>query len=322
MLRIMLVNIETWRLEPILSHSEVLEAHDVFYVRRRPEVIVCSTLSEEILNQGVPIIVCSYCDSASCPEWLRCYLERDELVGVFQNTALRPKTLYNQQVAIGEEYHWHLVNQYAKQWDSKTPDPLNEAQLAKIHCVLWNVEDSAFAALHRGVLEEEIDFDAPRGVDVFLSCRLENDNNPAYRWHREQAIDRIRQLKHLATVTQNTTGQKYKETVKNARIMVSPWGLGEWCHRDFVAAYSGSLLIKPDTDFVTDHADFYRSGQTYVACKPDFSDLQEKVDQILSDYDAYLPMRKAARKCLVSHFDDSKIAARFCSQVNRCCGIH
>ena len=53
---------------------------------------------------------------------------------------------------------------------------------------------------------------------------------------------------------------------------------------------SGSVLIKPKTDYGLTVPDIYRDGVTYVSCRVDYGDLKEKIDEILNNYDKYKKM--------------------------------
>ncbi len=57
---------------------------------------------------------------------------------------------------------------------------------------------------------------------------------------------------------------------------------GETCIRDYEALLAGCVLIKPRTDFI-DSA-FPLTERNYVACEPDFSDLMDRVRQVLDNW--------------------------------------
>ena len=70
----------------------------------------------------------------------------------------------------------------------------------------------------------------------------------------------------------------------NCKIVLSPFGFGEVTPRDLEAAMFGCVLIKPDMSHLEMIPDVYVPNQTYVSCKHDFSDINEKIDYVLSDY--------------------------------------
>jgi len=59
--------------------------------------------------------------------------------------------------------------------------------------------------------------------------------------------------------------------------------------RDIESAIYGSILIKPDMSHIDSEPFIYEDGKTYIACKHDYSDLNEKIDYALSNYEDLQP---------------------------------
>jgi len=71
----------------------------------------------------------------------------------------------------------------------------------------------------------------------------------------------------------------------DSKIIFSPYGYGAYgAPRDIQAAQFGSILIKPKMDWIDTIPNMYVDGETYISCKQDFSDLEEKVDYVLSNF--------------------------------------
>ena len=47
--------------------------------------------------------------------------------------------------------------------------------------------------------------------------------------------------------------------------------------------------MKPDVSYINSKPFVYEDGETYIACKYDWSDLEEKIDYVLSNYDELQP---------------------------------
>lgn len=103
-----------------------------------------------------------------------------------------------------------------------------------------------------------------------LNCvtRLLATNRPR-GYHRQRALPG-RRLSHA----------EFMKQTRQSRIVVSPWGWGVWCWRDLEALLSGCVVIKPRCDEHAVLGDLY-SDRYMVWCRPDFSDLSEKVSQVL-----------------------------------------
>ena len=63
--------------------------------------------------------------------------------------------------------------------------------------------------------------------------------------------------------------------------------MGEVCFRDFELMQFGTLMIKPDMDIVNTYPNPYIKDETYISVKPDWSDLEEKIEKVLGNFDKY-----------------------------------
>jgi hypothetical protein len=65
-------------------------------------------------------------------------------------------------------------------------------------------------------------------------------------------------------------------------MVLSPFGWGEVCFRDFEAIISGALLLKPDMSHLRTWPDVYVPNETYIPLAWDGQDLRDKVDYYLT----------------------------------------
>jgi hypothetical protein len=82
---------------------------------------------------------------------------------------------------------------------------------------------------------------------------------------------------------------QFYENMYNSKIVMAPIGYGEMAVRDIEAASFGSVLIKPDMSHIQSHPYIYKDNETYIACKYDWSDVEEKIDYVLSNYKQLQP---------------------------------
>ena len=73
---------------------------------------------------------------------------------------------------------------------------------------------------------------------------------------------------------------QYISEMKRSKAIVSPFGFGEPCFRDYEAFMSGALLVKPNMSHLEVYPDIYRENQTYLPVRWDFSDLSEVLQRI------------------------------------------
>jgi hypothetical protein len=168
-----------------------------------------------------------------------------------------------------------------------------------------------------------VDLDASRPIDVWMVGSLGavdvlgqratgSPHFEAIHWHRRRAAEATLALPRgvLVSTTYRTRQEarhtlreaQFLQTLRDARICVSPWGMGERCWRDLQAMALGAVLVRPETGFSETWPDL-RAGEHYVACKPDFSDLESVVADVLDDYDAYGEMRARNHALILEHSD-------------------
>jgi len=116
--------------------------------------------------------------------------------------------------------------------------------------------------------------------------------------HRKLCIRKMQSLNGVCSLILTVPNQpisyyKYLNYYLGSKVSVSPWGFGEVCFRDFEALLCGCILIKPRTDFLRTYPDIY-SEDFCVWCNSNFSDLQEKIDLVLNNYEYYLSKVKNA----------------------------
>jgi hypothetical protein len=74
----------------------------------------------------------------------------------------------------------------------------------------------------------------------------------------------------------------YLEDLQRATAVLSPFGYGEICHRDFEAILAGAVLVKPSMDHIDTWPNVYLPNETYLKVAWDGSDLLDVCEPILS----------------------------------------
>lgn len=111
-------------------------------------------------------------------------------------------------------------------------------------------------------------------------------NDTFYTEHRNGLWDRLEPLKSKYNMlTERMPYQEYVQNLWRSKITLSPFGMGELCFRDFEAMQFGTIILKPDQSKVDSFPNMMIEDETYIPCKYDWSDLEEKIDYILSNFD-------------------------------------
>lgn len=71
--------------------------------------------------------------------------------------------------------------------------------------------------------------------------------------------------------------EQHYSIMQRSRIVVSPFGISEYCIRDYEAILSGSILVKPEQSRINIYENPWEMGTT-VYCRRDWSDLDDALE--------------------------------------------
>ena len=164
-------------------------------------------------------------------------------------------------------------------------------------------------------------FQYPQGVNVYEHDQLQSAH---YDNHRKPMIDVLSKLNYNIAKLENgvrVPQQEYYQKISSAKILLAPFGYGEMAPRDLDAAQFGAILIKPDMDFIDTVPNIFENNQTYIACKHDYSDLEEKINMVLGSYNEYSYIIENARKKFEEQMKPENIALHLYSILKNLKGI-
>lgn len=116
---------------------------------------------------------------------------------------------------------------------------------------------------------------------------------------------------------------KYLDEMKNSKSVISPFGWGELCPRDFETFINGGILIKPAMNFFETWPNWYvskddlsnKESHTYLSFKWDLSNLENIIQSVIRKYKDFKYIAKQGQKIymLYTKEENSKIifAKRF-----------
>lgn len=163
-----------------------------------------------------------------------------------------------------------------------------EKYLSKLR-VAWNVGIGDIYAnplqllLHPySVIQPEfISPDANKTLDVQYRG---SGYSPIAGYPRTESKRLIQEMKDISypDVTRKIPKKEYIKEGHSAKSILSPFGWGEICGRDFEAIVYGGCMIKQDMSHCITYPDIYQAGKTYVPLKWDFSDFKEVLSKAAS----------------------------------------
>lgn len=107
--------------------------------------------------------------------------------------------------------------------------------------------------------------------------------------------------------------KKYRSNFKNARAIISPFGWGEICFRDFETFISGAALIKPDMSHLETWPNVYEENKTYIPFSWNIEEWENQIDEIIQDEEKLFRIAKNGQK-LYKTFWTTKGREDFCKR--------
>jgi len=125
-----------------------------------------------------------------------------------------------------------------------------------------------------------------------VHARIGLINRPSITHQRKLILEKIEGDERF--LTGKVSQAQFNRETADSRIVVSPFGWGELCLRDFETVRSGALLLKPDMGHLETWPNVFIPGETYVPINWDASDLVEKASSYLENEGERLRVAKNA----------------------------
>lgn len=281
-----------------------------------------------------PVIVYERVDSAVITNGasVRNLLAHPDVKFWLKRNTFRDYTLNNTNFLRGR-HHYYQLNQYERfkvrdvSVGERPSIPVTEEMAQKVRMLPIVPID-----IMKRFCKAEIDWSVLRKIDVAFAGNVDYEVSDTNFWdgnyetalaaevkefqtiidsHRREALRQIIEMKHLRIflgANRAIPPEMYFEMLLRSAISVSPWGLGEYCYRDYEAILAGSILIKPSSDHIRSFSpDIYQSNKYYFSCSPDFSDLPDVIASVLRNRSHSLEVAKAARDAALSENTPDKI---------------
>lgn len=240
----------------------------------------------------------------------------------FKKQVLADLKLYTKEMWGGRIYtQYFRDNGYVDEMYGGTFLPLTEEDLKKIR-ISWNV------GLGELFEKTEISYQKPyeiftpecskpgleRKYDIQYKGSLDYSLCGYQRLRSTELIDKSK-LKH-SDVFEKIPYDDYIREIALSKTVISPYGWGEICTRDFEAFLYGATLIKPDMSHLVTYPNWYIENQTYVPVKWDLSDFIEVTENIL-DSKKYTEIAKNAQDLFQYHRNGNLGKQQFAEHIVR-----
>lgn len=138
--------------------------------------------------------------------------------------------------------------------------------------------------------------------------------NLVYSYQRNIIISKLEEIKNRFqdknVITQGFIKRsEYYNELRRAKIVLSPFGWGEVCYKDFEIILAGSLMIKPSMDHMDTYPNVY-FDDTYIKLKWDLSDITEIIENLFNNPASITDITNKAREVFLKQYNDSNL---FCN---------
>ena len=206
--------------------------------------------------------------------------EQSDAIYLFKNQILRTREDYKVSYAHNK-WFWGNGSDLDLSYD------ISESNWEKIKLTGWNV--GQLVPNYRNFQ----DINPNKSVDIcaiFQGKHNYNEDHKSrndlfYTEHRNGLWDKLEPLKSKYNMIYDRLPfEEYIRNLWDSKISFSPFGMGEICFRDFECMQYGTIFLKPNQDIVKTIPNIYIAGETYIDIEYDWSNLEERIDYVLSDF--------------------------------------
>ena len=144
-----------------------------------------------------------------------------------------------------------------------------------------------------------------------VSCRISARHSRETVVHQRKMVARAVQGR---VATGPIPRRAYALELVESRVVLSPFGWGEYAIRDYETFLAGAALLKPDMSHLETWPDLYQSGRTYLPIDWDLNSLGAALEMAATRPDDCVALAVAGQNCFRKHATDG---AAFAEQVDR-----
>ena len=248
-----------------------------------------------------PVLIYERSDAATLGDdvFQRKLIARPEVRSWLKEFAFRDPSLHNEMMTEGR-YHYTLINDDSQRTPPKPPTVMvarkDLEKITSLQPIYMFPQFDYCRQFDRRLFRT-------RRTELFFAGTMEY-NHQFVKYHRYlagMAIERLENVVRLIGYGRVFDKRQFQDSLQQAKIFLSPYGLGEFSWKDYEAILAGCVLIKPTANFVTTYKfDIYKKGMRCIECKPDFSDLQDIVEDVLARESHYEQFAEEARQSLLA----------------------
>jgi hypothetical protein len=226
----------------------------------------------------------------------------------------RDRTVYFRRLYGRELFTDHYASTFAVRDDPvKTREPLRPEDVGKLR-VTWNLGAGTYPIRARSqrawvALQRLTGLLPPRGPalpapppvgprEPVVHARFSPPPRPGtVSFQRRRFLELV--AGQPGFLTGRVAPRRYQRELESVAAVLSPFGWGEVCFRDFEAIRAGAVLLKPDVSHLETFPSVFEPGETYVPVRWDGADLLARAGEALGPASA-----KIARQAWERYHDE------------------
>ena len=178
---------------------------------------------------------------------------------------------------LGLEYQTLEINTY----------PVLNNEYAHKLGLSWNMGLSDFRDWKKSFLFRNTLNSLPKDKKSFDEKRLDtyfngtvNDSITGWQRKRCQELLLARKDINCGEVSYRVSSELYQKEIRDTKSIISPFGWGEICFRDFEAFQFHSVLLKPSLEHLDTWPSFFKENETYIALDWELNNLYEAIEKV------------------------------------------
>lgn len=232
---------------------------------------------------------------------------------------LKDRTAYTRESPYGIIYRDYYHERYGVEDSNRNPrDPVKSEYLDKLG-VGWNIGLGDLNTLAKPKFYTRFRYRFPsrhykfdttppelvnRSIDIVYRVSRATGSVNTHKFQRVEVRKQLDLLReefpnYVYRMDGKVPKKVYDQEMRGAVVVLSPFGDGEMCYRDFEGFLWGGVLIKPSMEHVEMRPNFYLPGETYIPLAWDFSDFREKVLDVLKNRKQYEDMARHGQAAYV-----------------------
>ena len=204
--------------------------------------------------------------------------------------------------------------------------PLSQSDCSKL-CLGWNIGTSSSLARgpseykflgklkRRILLEMNAMVGRTRQPPVGLSTTAPSHERPndilavmgtdyaraSVSFQRELLLSKLSEkVRDTSIIGGRLSPVEFHHQLTKSKLVISAFGWGEVCFREFEATWAGAAFAMPDMSIIETWPDIYTPGETYIALPWDFESVNEILDDALTRPKDLVAMAETAQRRLLA----------------------